>query len=346
MKRGFFVCLLIFCLLPALVLSAGNPVLAADPEILKKAKDEGTVVWYTTMPGAARKEVKKLFEKKYPVKLEMFQAGSLDIIGRYQAELSAGKVKVDTLHITDMVFYLDMLEKGNLLKYDSPEFAAYSGLPSGWVHPGYIVPLRAMPIAALVNTKHVDWKSITSYSDMLIPKFKGRIGAGDVAASTRAYLNYYGFRSKYGLDWYKKLRELDAQYYESSEQAMSNCLSGQWPILFEAWAYDDYALRILKKAPVRGVYPKEGCVVVPCPNAIMKQAPHPNAAKVFQDFLYSKETQILLGEVHGFHSGRSDLAGPPEMPRLSEINVINIDFKDAQNKRKELIEEWRKISGR
>lgn len=346
MKRIFFVYLLIFCVLPVLVISTEKSVSAADPETMKKAKEEGVVAWYTTMPGDGRKEIKKAFEEKYPIKLEMFQAGSLDIIGRYQAELSAGKVKADCLHITDMVFYLDMLEKGNLLKYDSPEYSAYSDLPKGWIRPGYILPLRVMPIASLVNSKHVDWKSIKSYNDMLAPKFKGMIGAGDVATSTRAYLNYYGQRKKYGVEWYKKLKELDAQYYESSEQALSNCLSGEWPILFEAWLYTDYQYRTLKKAPLQGVITQEGCVIVPCPNAIVKQAPHPNAAKVFQDFLYSKETQILLGKAIGAHSGRGDVPGPPGLPKLSEIKIIDVDFKDAQDKRKELIEEWRKISGK
>jgi iron(III) transport system substrate-binding protein len=319
---------------------------AATPEIMKKAKEEGTVVWYTTMPGAGRKVLKNLFEQKYPLKLEMFQAGSLDIIGRYQTELSAGKVKVDSIHITDMVYYLDMLEKGNLMKYDSPEYAAYKGLPGGWISPGYIYPLRVMPIASLVNTKFVDVKSIKSYGDMLVPKFKGKIGAGDVATSTRAYLNYFGLRNKYGTDWYKKLRELGAQYYESSEKAMSNCIVGQWPILFESWVYTGYQYGILKKAPVQSLFPKEGCVVVPTPNTIMKQAPHPNAAKVFQDFLYSQEAQTLLGKAIGVHSGRSDVTPPEGVPRLSEIKIIDVDFKEAQEKRKVMIEEWRQISGR
>ena len=83
-----------------------------------------------------------------------------------------------------------------------------------------------------------------------------------------------------------------------------------------------------------------------CPNTIMKQAPHPNAAKVFQDFLYSKEGQTLIGEAIGVHSGRGDVPAPSGMPKISEMNVIGIDFKDAKAKRKELVEEWRKISGR
>jgi iron(III) transport system substrate-binding protein len=346
MKRIVTVLLIMFFVVAAVEISSTTSASAVTSEIMEKAKKEGKVVWYTTMPGGGRKAVKKAFEKKYPLKLEMFQAGSLDIIGRYQAELSAKRVKVDCIHVADLVVYLDWLEQGNLMKYDSPEFAAYSGLPKGWVYPGYIYPVRVMPIGSVVNTKYVDWKSIKSYNDMLVPKFKGMIGAGDVATSTRAYSNYYGLRNKYGLGWYKKLVELDAQYYESSEKAMNKCLAGEWPILFEAWVYKGYQFRTKKKAPVRSIFPKEGSIVVPCPNAIMKQAPHPNAAKVFDEFLYSKEAQTILVGVLGVHSGRSDVSAPQGLPKVSEINVINIDFKEAKAKRKELVGEWRKISGR
>lgn len=298
------------------------------------------------MPGAGRRAIKKLWEKKYPIKLEIFQAGSLDIIGRYRAELAANRVKSDCIHVADLVVYLDWLEQGNLMKYESPVFESYSGLPKGWVVPGYIYPVRVLPIGSAVNTKFVDWKSIKSRDDMLKPEFKGKIAAGDVATSTRAYSNYYGLRNKYGLDWFKKLRELDAQYYESSEKAMNNCISGQWPILFECWIYKAYQFRTKKKAPVHSIFPKEGILVIPPPNAIMKQAPHPNAAKLFHEFLYSKETQQALVDALAVHSAHNDVAAPEGLPKVSEMNVIDIAFRAAKEKRKELIKEWQKIAGR
>ena len=346
MKRLLCVCLIALFVLSIIEIINAQPASAVSSQIMEEAKKEGKVVWYTTLPGDGTKAINKLFEEKYPLKLELFQAGALDMVGRYQAELSADRVKVDCIHIADLVVYLDWLEQGNLMKFDSPEFAAYSGLPEGWVYPGYIYPLRVLPIASVVNTKFVDWKSIKSRDDLLKAEFKGKIGAGDVATSTRAYSNYYGLRNKFGLDWYKKLTELDAQYYESSSKAMNNCIAGQWPILFEAWSYLGYQFGTKKKAPVRSIFPEEGCIVIPAPNAITKQAPHPNAAKVFHEFLYSKEVQELLIDVLGVHSARNDVPGPEGLPKLSDINVVDIDFKAAQDKRQELIEEWRKISGR
>ena len=348
MKTRYFTLSVTLAITVALVVCFSSvSALAVDSKTLELAKQEGKVVWYTTMPGSAWKAIEAAFEKKYPsIDLEVLKAGSLDIIGRYRMEVAAGRSTADCIHITDMVFFLDMMKKGNLTKYDSPEFKAYSGLPDGWVYPGYIVPLRVMPIAALVNTKVVDWKSIKSYDDMLKPEFKGAIASGNVATSTRAYLNYYGLRGKYGVGWYKKLVDLDAQYYESSEKAMTQAFSGEWPILFEAWVYKDYQGRVLKKGPIHSVFPKEGSVVVPAPNTIMKQGRHQNAAKVFQDFVYSREAQVLLGKKIGVHSGRNDVSAPPGMPSLKEMNIIDVDFVDAANKREELVAEWQKITGR
>lgn len=348
MKAKYFALPVTLAIMMAFVVCfASTSALAADSKTLELAKKEGKVVWYTTMPGSAWKAIEAAFEKKYPsIDLEVLKAGSLDIIGRYRTEVAAGRSTADCIHITDMVFFLDMMKQGNLTKYDSPEFKAYSGLPDGWVYPGYIAPLRVMPIASLVNTKDVDWKSIKSYEDMLKPKYKGMIASGNVATSTRAYLNYYGLRGKYGIGWYKKLVDLDAQYYESSEKAMTQAMAGEWPILFEAWAYKDYQGRVLKKGPIHSVYAKEGLVVVPAPNTIMKQGSHPNAARVFQDFVYSKETQILLGKKIGVHSGRNDVPSPPGMPTLKEMNIIDVDFVDAAAKREELVAEWQKLTGR
>ncbi len=321
----------------------------AQPEptdTLSLAKKEGEVVWYTTMPSSGREPLAELWAEKYPeIELKMFQAGSLDIVGRYQAEVSAGAVLVDAIHITDMVFFLDQLDAGNLMEYHSPEFEAYEGLPEGWVYPGYIAPLRVMPIGALVNTDAIDWESVQSYEDLLSEEYAGVIAGGDVAGSTRAYLNYYAHQP-YARDWYEKLNELEPQYYESSEAAMNNLLSGEWLVLFEAWIYKDYEFRVLKGAPVHAVFPEEGIAVVVAPNTIMAQAPHPNAAKVFQDFLYSQEAQALLVQSIGVHSARADVPAPEGLPTIGEMNVVGIDFRDAQAQREALIEDWRELTGR
>jgi len=319
----------------------------AQNDLLELARKEGKVVLYTTLPGKAAEKLKAAFEKKYPkVKFEFYQAGSLDTIGRYEAELAAGRVKGDLFHITDMVWPLRLKEQGNILKYDSPEYAAYEYLGEPLVMPGYWAPFRILPTASIVNTKYVDPKTIQSYEDMLKPEYKGMIAGGDVATSTRAYMNYYSLRKYYGTKWFEKLPELDAEYYESSERAFSYCVAGRWPILWEAWAYKYVQKGIKEGAPIMAIFPKEGVTVVPAPLGIFKQAPHPNAAKLFLNFAYSKEAQQLLVDTLGVHSGRKDVASPEGLPKIGEIKILEIDYLKAAEEREKLIKEWEEIVGR
>jgi len=333
-------CVLVAC---SLITTAGW----AQDNLLEAARKEGKVVLYTTLPGKACKAVKAAFEEKYPgVKFEYYQAGSLDIIGRYEAERAAGKVKADLFHITDMVWPLRLKEQGNLLKYDCPEYPAYEYLGEPVAMPGYWAPFRILVTAPIVNTNIVGPKTIQSYEDMLKPEYKGMIASGDVSTSTRAYLNYYGLRKYYGTKWFEKLAQLDAEYYESSEKATSYCIAGRWPILWECWAYRYVQYGLKQGAPIMAVFPKEGVVMVPCPLGIFKQALHPNAAKLFLNFAYSKECQELLVDTLGVYSGRKDVASPEGLPKIDEIKILKIDYLKAADEREKLVKEWEKIVGR
>lgn len=339
------ICTVLLCVIGVSSLVAGSGW--AQNDLLELARKEGKVVLYTTLPGKACEKVKAAFEKKYPkVKFEFYQAGSLDTIGRYESERAARRVKGDCFHITDMVWPLRLKEQGNLLRYDCPEYAAYEYLGEPLVMPGYWAPFRILPTAPIVNTKYVDPKTIQSYSDMLKEEYRGMIAGGDVATSTRSYMNYYALRKYYGTEWFEKLAELDAEYYESSERALSYCVAGRWPILWESWAYKYVQVGIKQGAPIMVVFPKEGVAIVPCPLGIFKQAPHPNAAKLFLNFAYSKECQQLLVDTLGVHSGRKDVASPEGLPKISEIKILEIDYLKAADEREKLVKEWEEIIGR
>lgn len=339
------ICVVMFCIIGVWGLVVGSGW--AQNDLLELARKEGKVVLYTTLPGKACEKVKAAFEEKYPrVKFEFYQAGSLDTIGRYEAELAAGRVKGDVFHITDMVWPLRLKEQGNILRYDSPEYSAYEYLGEPLVMPGYWAPFRILPITSIVNTKYVDPKTIQSYGDMLKEEYRGMIAANDVATTTMGYTTYYTLTKYYGTEWYERLAELDAEYYDSTEKASSYCVAGRWPILWDCWAYRYVQFGIKKGAPIMVIFPKEGVTVLPAPLGIFKQAPHPNAAKLFLNFAYSKECQQLLVDTLGVHSGRKDVVLPEGLPKISEIKILEIDYLKAADEREKLVKEWEEIVGR
>jgi iron(III) transport system substrate-binding protein len=79
---------------------------------------------------------------------------------------------------------------------------------------------------------------------------------------------------------------------------------------------------------------------------VTKDAPHPNAARLFQDFLMSQESQQIQATNFAYHSARTDVELPAGVPKLKDINLIDINWRDAQAKRKEYTEDWKEIMGR
>jgi ABC-type Fe3+ transport system substrate-binding protein len=102
---------------------------------------------------------------------------------------------------------------------------------------------------------------------------------------------------------------------------------------------------------VKVAYPTEGVVLLGDPWAILARAPHPNAAKLWIDFVFSKEGHSLYLQHEGLMSARDDMEVPPALARFSPsirtVKSIPVDWKalgDADRNRAR--EEFREIFGR
>jgi len=317
-------------------------------EIIEKAKKEGKLVLYWSTPGALAEKIIALYKEKYPfIEVTRFQTSSFKMIARYYQEILARRPTCDMIHVTDLLPFLQFYKEGNLLKYDCPEWKNLIDLPPDYVKPGYWAPLRVLPMGVMVNTNIVDPNTITSYDDTLKDKYKGKIAAGDVEHSDNAYPFYYALRKATGSTHYwKRLGELNAAVFTSSEKASEACVAGEWPVIFDIWLYRSYQYGVKKGAPVKSIIPKEGSVVIPGPSAIMKQASHPNAAKLMQDHLFSKEIMQLITDTIGAHVPRKDVPVAQGLPALKDIKILPLDYTEAAKLRDAWINDWKKLMNR
>ena len=93
------------------------------------------------------------------------------------------------------------------------------------------------------------------------------------------------------------------------------------------------------------VYPKEGVPFVPGYACITADAPHPNAGRLFFDFLLSEEGQAVMQEI-GVYSARPGMPPVPNKPLLSELNLVNIDWKYLADNSQEIQGKISKALGR
>lgn len=158
-------------------------------------------------------------------------------------------------------------------------------------------------IAFLVNTKLV--KTVPhSWADLLKPEYKGAVVTGDVlkaaqsqAAVLAAAIANGGDEKNLtpGIDYFKKLSK--AGNLKPSDNVFAVFQKGEIPIGI-LWDFNalGYRSRLADKDNYQVVIPSDGTVSSAYVSIINKYAPHPNAAKAFQDYLLSDEGQILLAK--------------------------------------------------
>jgi iron(III) transport system substrate-binding protein len=103
---------------------------------------------------------------------------------------------------------------------------------------------------------------------------------------------------------------------------------GERPVMVDG--AEASALQLIASgAPIVLVYPTEGTPAVTLNGALMKQAPHPNAARLFMNFMYSREGQQIFVD-YGFRSVHPEAREPSGRTPLSEIKVLRTDPEEQE----------------
>ncbi len=288
MQRGFVIVLL--CLL---CLDGSFAAAAQDPgasKVVEGAKKENALVWYLSASIEDARAIFVAFNKKYPfLKTEFFRAGSARLFNRIVNEARAGKVLFDVVAVRGLETQ-QLLKAGLLQPYLSPEGAAY---PAGFKDAqGYWVDYFDAYNVIGYNTQLVARdRAPKSWGDLLEPRWKNRI-----ALDEENYSWYGALTLKWGKE--KTQRYMRALARQNVQLRSGQTLIAQLVAAGEFSAAMVLAHRIEKMkeqgAPVEWVTTLDPVTASLHPIAIAAKAPHPNAAKLFIDFILSVEGQRLL----------------------------------------------------
>ncbi|HXD96074.1 MAG TPA: extracellular solute-binding protein [Candidatus Acidoferrum sp.] len=322
----------LMALLTAVVL-AGNAH-AQDPR-LEAAKKEGKVVWYTSLALPSAEKVAKLFETAYPgVKVEVHRTGSERILSRVMQELQAGIKNVDVVHTSDAGHFVLLKGKNLLLKYTP---AGVDGFPAGFKdRDGYFYGLRATVSVIAYNTKAVSAaEAPKTWKDLLDPKWKGKMVTAHPGYSGVIATHVLALVNQYGWDYFKQLAQNRLMLVQSAVDPSGVVASGERAVAVDGGEYTFYQTK-KKGNPVELVYPKEGVPLVVSPTAIMSFAPHPNAAKLFTDFGFSREIQQVMADSEGLYTGHPEVKYPADKPKLSELKLLSVDPEELEKRNEEI----------
>ena len=262
----------------------------SNEKIIDAAKKEGTVSYYTTMTLSQSKKVVDKFQEKYPfIKPELFRGGGDEVLNRILNEARGGLNAWDVVSTRgDSV--LTLRNAKLITPYRSPE--------SKFINrdmvddEGYWTAYYVNPYVLGYNTKLVNKEDVPkTYEQLLDAKWKGKkISIDDSAYGFLAGLIRAWGKEK-AVEYFKKFAAQEPVPQRGNTNRVQLTMAGEYPLII---AYAPTIQRETSKGHPMDWVPLEPVPVQVNPMMLASKAPHPNAGKLFIDFLLSKEGQKML----------------------------------------------------
>jgi iron(III) transport system substrate-binding protein len=355
----------------ALALALAAPALGATPvtpqekKLIPLAKKEGSLTFLqTSFQDDTMRKLGDLFVKRYGLgdafKVNTISKGTGPTVSQARQEIKAGKFSFDVVTVASAGFFIGAAKEGAFLPLDSGQWKNHEENAKArgifYDYPHFISPY-SYTFQPVWNTAcpGMEGVNITSYADILdSPKLKGKVLVSDVTKSTSYSLTTIGLMEN-GFDvkgMWKKLKALDPLVGFRTEAKMQLVINCERAV--DMWNLSGRALQKIRQKPELakglkwGTY-KEGQVLFGQHAGVIKGAAHPNAGKLFLDFVLTKEAADIVAE--GEVSFYTMLKGykPPESVRKYMIDfdeVKTLPIKDqtaAAKKFKKMRADWQQI---
>ncbi|HXF76353.1 MAG TPA: extracellular solute-binding protein [Methylomirabilota bacterium] len=308
---------------------------AQDAALVQGARKEGKVVWYTSLALPSSTAIAHFFQSKYKgIEVEVHRTGSQRVLQRVLQEVGAGIKNVDVIHTSDAGHFELLKDKGLLLKYAPAGVAAF---PEGFKDKaGFYYGMRATLSVIAYNPKIVLEKDAPrTWKDLLNSKWSGKEVSAHPGYSGIIMTHVLALVNLYGWDYFRDLAKNKLHIVQSANDPAGVVASGERPVGVNGAEYFYY--KTLKQGnPIKIVYPKEGMPLVVSPVAIAKDAPHPNAAKLFMEFIFAKESQQLLADKEGLYTGHPEVTYPADKPKLKELKLLAADADELEKRNAEI----------
>lgn len=341
---------------------AGYPATYAD--VIAGAKQEGKVSIYTTTNVGEMTDLLNAFKAKYPgVEVEYLDTGSAQMYSRFIAETGAGTPSADIVWASSMDMILKLAEDGYAAAYDSPEAANVPDWGK-WGSPPEVFAITAEPLLVAYNKRLVPAEDVPETREEIIDlltkdkaeQYRTKITMQDTSVG----FGYLLFSQDMAKDpeltrrFVKAITQSGGNFELSSGATIERIVSGENTIAYNV--IGSYLNQRHKDDDNIGIaFLRDYTTVISRLMMISKTASNPNAARLFLDFLLSKEGQAQLC-ARSMTSVRPDMASDPAC-QISGSEGVPSDIyvtlqKDAllatldPAKRLELLDEWKVLTQR
>jgi iron(III) transport system substrate-binding protein len=309
-----------------------TPVGAGDPEpvsitpaLVAAARKEAKVVLYSAMDLPVGEKLAKAFEAQYSgIEVEVERAGSERLFQRIAQEFASGIHAGDVVNSADAAHFIPWKKNGWLTPFVSEDMARHF-LPGYRDPDGMFATTRVWLSSIAYNTNLVKPdQAPKNFGDLLDPKWAGKLVKGHPAYSGTIMTTTFQLVRELGWEYFEGLAKQRVMQVQSSTDPPKKLALGERAVMADG---NEYNIVLLKEAgqPVEPVYPTEGSPTISGPTGIFATAPHPNAARLFQAWLHTRETQQFLVDFTAQYSVHDQVQSKPGRRKLSGIKLMKED---------------------
>ena len=316
----------------------------ADAKLMAAARAEKELNVYGTYPSENLSDALEGFRKDTGLKIEYIRVPTSRLYDRVLAEFSAGKLEVDYADLTDHTLIKEWMSRGILAKHKTPW---HDRLPHALRNDdGYWVFVYRPVQTIAVNTelvKEADYPK--SWKDTFDPKWQGKMGMPNIEGGGAALTLFSFLRMEVDPDSWKKIAALNPRTYPSSAPNVNDLVRGRTSAAYGGAS--SFTEQIENGAPLKVILPTEGVAAFGGMGNVTSTAKHPNAAKVYVNYMTSKKGSTLIAK-SGSYGTHPDSPAPViagvQLPPHDK--VWNIDAEQWDKIHETWFEEWKVIFNR
>lgn len=314
-------------------------------ESLREAKKEGKVNIYSFLAANMRQELGKGFNKRFGINVEWTTGSGTELVQKILTEKRAGinLADITLTGSTDIIARLktagglDPLDK-ELLLPEVTDTSRWLNNELPWVDKEklLIAPAQTPASNILINTDRVSPQEITSYRDLLNPKWKGKMTILNPTrpGASGKWMSVVGMEIM-GVDYIKELAKQELVFVENKRLPVEWVAKGKYDIAIAPSAeivsdfVDSGAKNLQLLSPKEGGYQTAGS----SPITLIKGRPHPNSSRIFLNWYLNQEGQQLFALYDWREGMRLDI----DVSKVPEIKKRQPGIKYFNSEKEEFL---------
>jgi iron(III) transport system substrate-binding protein len=310
---------------------------------LEAARREGEVVIYNNWQPNGIEPLLKRFREAVPgIRTEQIRLGSNPLIERFQTEFVAGRNLCDLLVTFPDERIGEGMKQGWMAKWTPPEIGNFA---PEYNEQDMLFTIQHARECIIWNKNQVrPADAPKEWTDLMDPKWKGRVGMNPPWRSV-SIQQICAFWEDIGIkDAAERLKANEVRFFEGSGGIIQAVVRGDVRVA----ELTDLPLNPLLEdgAPIGFIYPKSGTTLSANKAFVAAKAPHPNAAKVFLNWLMTAEGQVHLQTYCGLSVTRKGAPPLSKLPATAELsNVVDGEKILTPARQAAIVDKWRSVFG-